>query len=51
MTPIKLRIQCALIQLRAWLPQPPREDPKECGECGTSNEPWRTRCIGCGVRF
>ena len=31
----------------AMLANPPRKPLKVCG-CGTSNEPDRTTCIGCG---
>lgn len=32
------------------LANPPRKPLKVCG-CGTSNEPERSRCIGCGGSF
>lgn len=32
------------------LANPPRQPLKQCS-CGTSNEPDRTRCIGCGKAF
>ncbi|MFC5184411.1 hypothetical protein [Actinomadura harenae] len=36
-----------LLRVLALLPNPPREPLKKCA-CGTSNEPDRTSCIGCG---
>ncbi|MGH3377924.1 MAG: hypothetical protein ACRDP6_24640 [Actinoallomurus sp.] len=35
------------IAVAAALANPPRRPLKVCG-CGTSNEPDRTTCIGCG---
>lgn len=33
------------------LANPRRGSLKNCGSCGTPNEPDRTACIGCGARF
>lgn len=35
-------------RLLRLLANPPREPLKHC-KCGTANEPWRGRCIGCGA--
>lgn len=35
----------------ALLANPKRPPLKVCGSCSTSNEPDRTTCIGCGVKF
>lgn len=51
MTAIRSRVRSWVHQLAALLPTPPRQPTKECADCGTKNEPWRTSCIGCGVKF
>lgn len=45
----KRAVSLAVLAIAAVvLANPPRQPLKVCG-CGTSNEPDRTRCIGCGA--